>query len=101
VQTALPASAPPITVNGLTPSWTVTKSLFSPSINPTVDTDVTYRIQVCPTTVSGNVPLQNIVITDTLPANAVFVSASNGGTNSAGVVTWNIAGPITPPACAI
>jgi LPXTG-site transpeptidase (sortase) family protein len=100
VQTALPASAPTITVDGLNPSWGLNKTLFSPTINPTVDTDVTYQISLCPTTVSGNVPLQNIVITDNLPAGAVFVSASNGGTNSSGTVTWNIPGPVTPPACA-
>jgi len=46
-------------------------------------------------------------MTDTLPTHPTilglrpqFISASNGGTESGGVVTWNIAGPITPPACA-
>ncbi len=33
-------------------------------------------------------------------ANTVFVSASNGGTESGGVVTWPVvAGPVYPPAC--
>lgn len=31
---------------------------------------------------------RDVVVTDTLPANATFVSASAGGTVSAGVVTW-------------
>ncbi len=98
-----PASAPPITIGTVTPSWALTKSLSSPTINPTVNTDVTYRLQLCPTTPppgQGNVPLRNIVFTDTLPAGATFVSASDGGTESGGVVTWPAyAGPVVPPNC--
>jgi LPXTG-site transpeptidase (sortase) family protein len=102
-QIATPASAPPITIGTVSASWGLTKTLFSPSINPTIDTDVTYQIELCPTTPppgQGNVPLEDIVITDTLPAGAVFVSASSGGVESAGVVTWPaIAGPIYSPNC--
>lgn len=100
---ATPADAPQIEIGEANPYWGLTKSLSSPIINPTVNTDVTYRIQLCPTTPppgEGNVPLRDIVITDTLPALATFVSASNGGTESLGVVTWpNFAGPIYPPNC--
>ncbi|MEO6039166.1 MAG: M36 family metallopeptidase, partial [Saprospiraceae bacterium] len=32
----------------------------------------------------------NTVVTDELPAGLVFLSASNGGTSSNGVVTWNL-----------
>ena len=74
-QNALPANAPQITVDGVTPNWALTKTLFSPTINPTVDTDVTYRIQLCPTTTVGNVALSNVTMSDTLPAGALFVSA--------------------------
>src|SRR5258706_15241310 len=31
-----------------------------------------------------------VVITDTIPANTSFVSATGGGTLAAGVMTWNI-----------
>ncbi|MBC7879404.1 MAG: sortase [Anaerolineales bacterium] len=99
---ATPASAPPITIGTVTPSWGLTKSLSSPVINPTVNTDVTYQIQLCPTTPppgQGNVPLSNISITDTLPNGATFVSASNGGTFSLGTVTWTVAGTVYPPSC--
>ncbi|MGZ9226532.1 MAG: hypothetical protein ACXW4M_13345, partial [Anaerolineales bacterium] len=68
-ETTTPANAPPITIGTVTPSWALTKSLSSPLINPTVNTDVTYRIQLCPTTPpagQGNVPLRNVVFTDTL-----------------------------------
>ncbi|TFH43053.1 MAG: DUF11 domain-containing protein [ANME-2 cluster archaeon] len=34
--------------------------------------------------------VSNVVITDDIPAGTTFVSADNGGTHSAGVVTWNI-----------
>lgn len=33
-------------------------------------------------------PLGSVVVTDTLPAGVEFVSATNGGTHSGGVVTW-------------
>jgi fimbrial isopeptide formation D2 family protein len=46
--TAAPASAPPITIGTITPSWGLTKTLISPSVNPTVNTNVTYQIQLCP-----------------------------------------------------
>jgi len=40
---------------------------------------------------SGNAGATTVVITDTVPANTTFVSATGGGTLSAGVVTWSIA----------
>jgi len=40
---------------------------------------------------NGNTyPVDNVVITDTLPAEVEFVSATSGGTEAGGVVTWNI-----------
>ncbi len=39
--------------------------------------------------VSGNTPV-NTVLTDPLPANTTFVSASNGGTSDGTTVTWNL-----------
>lgn len=44
-------------------------------------------------TVTGNSPVTNLVLTDTLPATVSFVSASNGGTASGTnpvMVTWNL-----------
>src|SRR5438552_1661608 len=40
------------------------------------------------TTVQTSTPPIYIVVSDTLPSNATFVSASSGGTNGSGVVTW-------------
>ncbi|MBL8061811.1 MAG: hypothetical protein JNK32_02240, partial [Anaerolineales bacterium] len=99
-----PASAPPITIGVANPYWAVTKALSSPIIEPTVDTDVTYQINLCPTPPppgEGNVALNNITIVDTLPVGAVFVSASNSGVYAPGpgTVTWSVAGPVYPPNC--
>ncbi|MDI9569429.1 MAG: carboxypeptidase regulatory-like domain-containing protein [Pseudomonadota bacterium] len=38
----------------------------------------------------GNVKATGVKITDTVPANTTFVSATGGGTQSGGVVTWDI-----------
>jgi uncharacterized repeat protein (TIGR01451 family) len=38
----------------------------------------------------GNKPCSGVTITDAVPANTSFVSATDGGTLSGGVVTWNI-----------
>lgn len=50
----------------------------------TIDTDLTYSL-----TVSNNGPqaATNVVLTDTLPAGALFISATTGCTHSAGIVT--------------
>src|SRR5439155_1582540 len=48
---------------------------------------ITYTISYANTGTAG---ATNVVITDTIPANTSFVSATGGGTLAAGVVTWNI-----------
>lgn len=101
-QNAIPASAPPIAVGSVSPSWALSKVRIAPVIEPTVDTEVTYRLRLCPVTPpsGGIAALTNIVLTDTLPPNSIFISASDGGTESGGVVTWpTIAGPLYPPDC--
>ncbi len=98
--TSTSKNAPPITIGVAAdpPEWELVKTLYSPRINPTVNTDVTYSVQLRPISNEGNTPIENVVITDTLPAGATYVSASDGGTESGGVVTWpTIAGPIYPP----
>ncbi len=94
------ADAPTITVDPVSVNWTLSKTLYSPSIDPTVDTNVIYRLRLCPDTTSGNVALTGVTITDILPAGVEFISASDGGSESGGNVTWSIPGPLTPPSCA-
>src|SRR5205823_3459104 len=49
--------------------------------------DLTYTIQV---TNAGPSFARNVSISDAVPAGTSFVSADNGGTNTAGTVTWNL-----------
>src|SRR2546422_81912 len=49
--------------------------------------NITYTLSYSNT---GNANASGVVITDTIPANTTFVSATGGGTLAAGVVTWNI-----------
>ena len=45
-------------------------------------------------TINANYPsgvlLQNVSVTDTVPTGTTFVSAGQGGTQSGGVITWNL-----------
>ncbi|MFN0182137.1 MAG: hypothetical protein ACKVZ0_25310 [Gemmatimonadales bacterium] len=47
--------------------------------------DISYTVTV---TNAGPSPADNVVVTDTLPSGVTFISATNGGTLGAGVVTW-------------
>jgi uncharacterized repeat protein (TIGR01451 family) len=48
--------------------------------------EVTYRIVVSN---KGNAPVNQLVVTDTIPETSAFVSASDNGTFAEGVVSWN------------
>src|SRR2546427_2336134 len=39
---------------------------------------------------TGNANATGVVLTDTVPANATFVSATAGGVFASGVVTWSV-----------
>ncbi|NCC33232.1 MAG: DUF11 domain-containing protein, partial [Chloroflexia bacterium] len=64
--------------------------------------NTTYELRVCmPSNTSGLLNLTNVLITDTLPISATFVSATDGGTHSSGVVTWPATALSVPsPLCA-
>ena len=53
-----------------------------------VTADFSYTVTVNNT---GPSPASDLVVSDTLPAGAAFVGASDGGTHDAGVVTWSLA----------
>lgn len=58
---------------------------------PIPGNNVTYQITITPTSQQDNLALSNITLTDTLPPNSVFVSASDGGAETApgsGIVEW-------------
>ncbi len=72
------------------PQWDVSKVVTTGDIYH--DTDVTYRVDVSPLTTIGNLNLSNILIVDTLPPGAVYVSSSPAGTYDAGsnTVSWMV-----------
>jgi len=83
----------PVTVTPklITPDWSVTKTRYIPAtVLPVVDQNVTYEIAVNSNRVIGGMDLKDIVVTDTIPVGAEYVSATNGGTFEDGKVTWNI-----------
>jgi len=62
------------------------RTIKTGATNALAATNLTYTISV---TNFGSFTATNIVVTDTLPTNAVFVSASSGGVLSNGVVRWS------------
>jgi len=67
------------------PNFTLTKSVDLVSAGP-ADT-LTYTIRYKNV---GSAGATSVVLTDTVPANTTFISASNSGTNTGGIVTWNL-----------
>jgi uncharacterized repeat protein (TIGR01451 family) len=69
---------------GLAPGLTISKA--APA-TVSSGANLTYTITYGNT---GGADASSVVIKDPLPAGTTFVSATGGGTNSAGVVTWNV-----------
>ena len=69
---------------GLAAGLTISKS--GPP-TATTGSNITYTITYGNT---GGAAANGVVIRDPVPAGTTFVSATAGGTNVAGVVTWNI-----------
>jgi uncharacterized repeat protein (TIGR01451 family) len=67
------------------PNFTLIKSVDRVSAGPadTLNYTISYKNV-------GSAAATSVVLRDTVPANTTFISASNGGTLSSGVVTWNL-----------
>ena len=68
------------------PVVTVTKTDGVTTVHP--GDSLTYTITINNTATDSTAT--NLVVSDTLPASVTFVSASDSGNNTAGVVSWNI-----------
>src|SRR5206468_388594 len=68
-----------------TPVLTISKTDAPDPVN--AGSNITYTISYSN---SGTANATGVVITDAIPVNTSFVSATGGGTLAAGVVTWNI-----------
>jgi fimbrial isopeptide formation D2 family protein/uncharacterized repeat protein (TIGR01451 family) len=84
------------TVTVRVPALVIDKSASTEVVHFVFDSDGDV-LSVTPATVTWtlsytltNGPVTNAVITDPLPSFLSFVSASNGGTLTAGVITWNL-----------
>lgn len=91
----------PVTVypSNIDPTWSIDKFMTIPANGrPAIDSMIEYGIWINPNSyVNGAASIENVVLVDTLPANASFISASNGGAYdiATNTVTWNI-GTISP-----
>ncbi|MBN8589939.1 MAG: DUF11 domain-containing protein [Rhodothermia bacterium] len=72
-----------------TPKYSITKTKLSPTGTPAAGTDVTYHITFNATTITGNVDVAPVTLTDTFPAGATVVDAG-GGTVSGNTITWTL-----------
>ena len=85
-------TSPPslVTIDNSSPILEITKTPNATTI--TAGEEIVYTIIVSN---SGNAPATNVTVTDQLPAGTTFVATGNGGTHSAGTVTW-LLGTIAP-----
>ncbi len=67
------------------PNFTFSKSVDKVSAGPSDTLIYTIKYKNV-----GSAQATSVTVIDTIPANTIFISASNGGTNTSGVVTWNL-----------
>ena len=81
-----------VTTTVKAPAWQISKTV---SPTPTVEPgdDLLYTLTISNT--GENFTNGQYTITDTVPVSTTFVSASNGGTESGGLVTWQLTEPLT------
>ncbi|HZG16017.1 MAG TPA: hypothetical protein VE710_13510, partial [Candidatus Bathyarchaeia archaeon] len=78
--------------------WNLKKEKIRPIPDPVKGSEVEYEITLENTPAgNGQLGINDVIIVDTLPTGAEFVSASNGGTYDAGTgkVTWDLGDNIT------
>jgi len=88
----IPKTSDPVTVipKVNAPDWSVVKTKVIPVVTPAIGQPVTYQIAVRGNSALGGLNMENVIITDTIPLNATYVSSSDGGVYDAGtgIVTF-------------
>ena len=83
-QYTIPSNPAVVTISGA-PLLTVAKIGYPNPVS--TGEELTYTIQYANV---GNVPAQDVVLTDMLPDGVTFLSATGGGQEEQGVISWNI-----------
>lgn len=100
------AESAPISINAPIAQYSVRKQRLDPATSLTVAAGeaVTYRVQICSNSATGNMPLTNATLIDTLPNVAGLtvagIESSDGGLVAAGppvTITWNLDDSTPPP----
>jgi len=89
---SITAVAPAVDVLPPVADWVHTKDRVTPppSVDPTWDTDVLYKVQLCANKAAGNVQLTGVSMVDVFPANAVVVNAGGAVVSGGDTLTWTI-----------
>ena len=80
-------------ITTITPAADVAATVTGPS-SVFAAAEFSYAVTV---TNAGPSPASDVMVSDTLPVGVSFVSASGGGSNNAGVVSWSIPSLRTRP----
>ncbi|MDR6555133.1 SdrD B-like domain-containing protein [Paenibacillus qinlingensis] len=90
VPTSSTAQAVTATVDA--PDWLIEKSKINPTVDPALDSEVTYEVKLKGNSKLGGSNISHVGVYDTLPPNSTFVSATGGGVYDSvyGSVYWNI-----------
>jgi uncharacterized repeat protein (TIGR01451 family) len=101
------AEPAPVTIPAPTPQYEVRKTRFSPAPPITIAAGqaISYQVQLCSTSATGNMRLPAAILVDTLPNVAGLTAASvelnpDGGIVAAGppvTITWNLTDTTPPP----
>jgi uncharacterized repeat protein (TIGR01451 family) len=85
------STAPIVSANINAPDWSITKTKLVPTVDPVLDSQVTYQVKLKGNSTLGGTNIQNVTVYDKMPPGSTFVSASGGGVYSSvyGNVYWN------------
>ena len=91
-------TTPPVTVTVDPPTeqWSVQKTKVAPIIDASLDNNVTYDVELCADSPTGNVSLTNATLFDDLPPNVTIIDDGGGTVGASPLgggrqrITWNL-----------